>query len=521
VSDRWWRRGVLYQIYPRSFLDTDGDGIGDLRGVIEKLDYLEWLGVTGVWLNPITPSPDVDFGYDVSHYTSVHPVLGTADTLDELIAEAATRGISVVLDIVPSHTSDQHPWFLEARASRSSRYRHYYVWRPPGPNGARPNNWIGYFGEPAWSFDDRTGEYYMHNFAPQQPQLNWWNRDVRAEFDGVLRFWFERGVAGVRMDAVQTLLYDPDFRDNPPAGPADSRKERQTGQAFRFNANHPAVHEIIRGWRALVDRFEPPRLLFGETWVPSIPRMAEYYGNDDGVHLAWNVPFLQSELTADALGQVIAETFAHIPAGAWPVWAISTHDAEGRAPARWCEHDPACTRCALLLLLTLRGTPVIYYGDEIGMSGLPPARLAGGLQHDGHPEASRHASRTPMQWRGDARGGFTAADAPWLPIADAAETNVEAQRADRSSTLWFVRDLLSLRRSVGALSSGAFEIVRVTADLLAWQRDRAVVGLNIGREPRRVDAFGTIAICTDRARDGERVSGVLELGPMQGAVVLP
>jgi alpha-glucosidase len=517
---KWWRGGVIYQAYPRSWRDSNGDGTGDLRGVISKLDYLEWLGIDGVWLNPIMPSPDHDWGYDVSDYQNIHPDMGTINDFDELTVKAARRGISVVVDLVPSHTSDQHPWFMSARSSRNSRYRDYYVWREPGRNRTPPNNWTGFFGLPAWSFDEATDEYYMHNFSPHQPQLNWWNAEVRSEFDRILSFWLEKGIGGVRVDAVQALLYDRGFRDNPPATSIDSAIERRIGQRFEFNANQIEAHDIVRRWRTLFRSFDPPRLLFGETWVPSIEEMARYYGDDDEFDLTWNLSFLQSRFAASPLRKVIERTLASLPDGAWAAWAMSTHDGEGRGASRWCHGRSDAIRCALVLLLTLRGTPILYYGDEIGMVA-PLEKLAHSARRDKGPRrGGRDRSRTPMQWTSGPGAGFTDSSDPWLPIGDTAVANVEVQMGDRRSDLWLVRDLLTLRRNSPDLALGVQTFVPSLPGILAWRRGEAIcVAVNLGTAPHRIRAVGRIAICTDRERDGERLAGWLELRPFEAAIV--
>ena len=256
MAGEWWRDGVVYQIYPRSFADTDGDGVGNLRGITEHLEYLEWLGVDGVWLNPVTVSPDADWGYDVADYTAVQPVLGTMSDLDALVDEAGRRGIRVLLDLVPNHTSIEHPWFVDARSARDSAYRDWYVWADAKPDGSLPNNWVSSFGGPAWTFDERTGQYYLHNFTPEQPDLNWWNEDVRAEFDRILRFWFDRGVAGFRIDVCHMIVKDRELRDNPPATDADPFHTRMIGQRQVYNACRPEVHDVLRRWRAIADSYD-------------------------------------------------------------------------------------------------------------------------------------------------------------------------------------------------------------------------------------------------------------------------
>ena len=517
---KWWRGGVLYEIYPRSWQDSDGDGIGDLPGIVSRLDHLAWLGVDGIWLNPITRSPDRDWGYDVSDYLDVHPDLGTLADADELIQEAATRGIAVVLDVVPAHTSAEHAWFADARRSRSSPYRDYYVWSPPGARGGPPNNWLSYFGGPAWTLDGPTGEYYLHNFSRHQPQLNWWNPAVRDEFDGIFRFWLDRGVAGFRLDALQALVHDRELRDNPPAGPEDTGTEQRLGQAFAFSGSQPGAHEVIRRWRRLVRAYEPPRLLFGETWVPTPERLAAYYGNgSDELHVAWNLPFLQAPFEADALRGVVERTLAGLPPGATPAWAMSTHDLEGRAATRWCEGHEGAIRCALLMLLTLPGLSILYYGDEIGMVQ-PPAETLEAAPVDAPEEGRRDASRTPMQWDETPGAGFTVSPHPWLPTGDPTRASVAGQRDDPGSVLRLCRDLIAVRRSEPALVDGATRFLPAPPGILVWERGETVaIALNLADEPQWLAMHGTIMICTDRTRDGEQLSGRLELRPREGAVI--
>jgi alpha-glucosidase len=516
----WWRGGVLYEIYPRSWQDSDGDGVGDLPGIVSRLDHLEWLGVDGIWLNPITRSPDRDWGYDVSDYLDVHPELGTLADADELIGEAAKRGISVVLDVVPAHTSDEHRWFAEARRSRSSRYRNYYVWSPPGARGGPPNNWLSYWGGSAWTLDEPTGEYYLHNFSPHQPQLNWWNPAVRDEFDGILRFWLDRGVAGFRLDALQALVHDRKLRDNPPAGREDTEIEQRLDQRFAFSGSRPEAHELLRRWRRLVEEYEPPRLLFGETWVPSLERLAAYYGNGrDELHLAWNLPFLQASFEGEAIRGVVERTLALLPSGATPAWAMSTHDLEGRAATRWCEGHEGAIRCALLVLLTLPGLPILYYGDEIGMVQ-PPGKTLEASPRDTLESGRRDASRTPMQWDETPGAGFTASPHPWLPVGDPKRASVAGQRDDPGSVLRLCRDLIALRRLERDLGEGTTRFLPSPPTILAWERgDNVAIALNLGDEPERLVLNGSILICTDRARDGEQLSGTLELRPREGAVI--
>ena len=516
VSEGWWRSGVLYQLYPRSWSDSNGDGVGDLVGITNRLDYLAWLGVDGLWLNPITPSPNADWGYDVSDYCDVDPALGDIGALDALINEASARDISVLLDLVPNHTSDRHPWFIDARSGRRATHRDYYVWADPQPDGSPPNNWLSPFGGvPAWTFDGHTSQYYMHNFLPQQPDLNWWNQDVRAEFDDIFRFWYERGIAGFRIDVAHALIKDRELRDNPPARRGDHPEVIRQGQRHLYSMNRPETHEILGHWRRLSDSYDPRRVLIGETYVLDLKQMAAFYGTGaDELHLALNFPFLFSSFTARELRAVVEETYGSLPRDAWPVWAASNHDA-GRFPSRWCDGDPRRVRCALMMLLTLRGTPILYYGDEIGMEEvtIPDEAV--------RDPAGRDKGRTPMQWSPEPGGGFSAPSAtPWLPLGDHHANNVEDHRGDPDSVLSFCRDLISLRRREPALTSGPYTAIESPKDMWAFRRGRLKVMLNLSDETMHVNApDSTVVIATLRERDGAKVRDRIELGPWEGVVL--
>ena len=443
----WWRDGVLYQIYPRSFADSNGDGIGDLRGIVARLDHLEWLGVDGIWLNPTMPSPNDDWGYDVADYRGVHPDLGTLEDMDALVAEAGRRGIRVLLDLVPNHTSDRHPWFQDALAG--GRHRDFYVWTE------EPNNWLSNFGGSAWSRDEASGQYYLNNFLPTQPDLNWWNEDVREAFDDVLRFWYERGIAGFRIDVCHAIVKDRELRDDPAATPDDHPKVRERGTRQVFSMNRPEVHDVLKRWRALSD---PDRILVGETYVLELDQLIPYYGTgEDQLHLAFNFLFVHSDLDAAQLRPLVEAIEEKLPAGAWPVWTGSNHDA-GRLATRWAGGDEARARAALLMLLTLRGTPFLYYGDELALpdAELDPAKALDPVPHrTGDPSRNRDECRTPMQWDGGPGAGFTDGAEPWLPFAD--DRSVAAQREDPGSTLHLVRDLIALRRERADLREGGYE----------------------------------------------------------------
>jgi alpha-glucosidase len=522
-AGEWWREGVIYQAYPRSFQDSNADGIGDLRGVIDRLDYLEWLGIDAIWLNPITVSPDADVGYDVADYCGVQPVFGDLGTVDALIAEAAKRDIKIVLDIVPNHSSDRHPWFIDARSSRTSKHRDWYVWADPKPYGSPPNNWLSVFGGPAWTLDPQTGQYYLHNFLPEQPDLNWWNPSVRDAFDDIYRFWFDRGVAGFRIDVAQGIVKDQELRDNPPATADDPPDVRAHGQRSVYNMERPEVHDVLRRWRALADSYRPSRILIGETYVVDIHTLGRFYGTGDELHLAFNFTYVHAPLEAAALSGVVAESEEIIPAVGWPVWTVSNHDVP-RVMSRWAGGDERKLRCSLLGLFTLRGTPVLYYGDEIGMPDTPLSRAdlrdPPGIRYWPEPRG-RDPERTPMHWTSESGGGFTKRGVrPWLPTGDVTARNVADQRRDPSSTLNFVRDLIAARRKRPDLRSGAYQQLPSPAGVWAWQRGGGTtIALNLSDEPVVVPAIGgTIVISTTRSRDGERVDGGLALSPWEGAV---
>jgi alpha-glucosidase len=513
----WWHGAVLYQLYVRSWLDTDGDGYGDLPGVIARLDYLSWLGVDGIWLSPTMPSPDHDWGYDVSDYRGVHPELGTLADLDRLIERAGVRGMRVLLDLVPNHTSSAHPWFVDAAGGRDAVHRGYYVWADPAPGGGPPNNWISATGDGAWAWHEPTGQYYLHLFLDTQPDLNWREPAVHREFEDIVRFWFDRGVAGFRIDVAQGLYKDARLRDNPPAsgtGPLDGR----LGQQMTYTANQPETHGVYRDWRKIAEGYRPPRLLLGETWVGDLGVLAGYYGQNDELQLAFNFPFVFSRLAAADLAGVVGETMARLPAGACPVWTASNHDV-GRFATRWCRGDERKVRLALLILATLPGATVLYYGDEIGMTdvAVPPALRRDAMSHDSDGwDGSRDRARTPMLWDASATGGFTADGVtPWLPVGDTAGRNVAAQRADPGSVLAFCRRLLALRRAELGGRIDGYELIAADGGLWAYRAGELIVAANLSDTPAALRCeVGEVLLATA----GPRPAGVAGLGPWQGLV---
>jgi alpha-glucosidase len=500
----WWREGVLYQIYPRSFADSDGDGTGDLRGIIARLDHLEWLGIDGVWLNPTMPSPNDDWGYDVADYCAVHPELGTLGDLDELVAEAGRRGIRVLLDLVPNHTSDRHAWFQDALTARDAAHREHYVWADPAPGGGPPNNWLSNFSGPAWTLHEPTGQYYLHNFLPSQPDLNWWNEAVREEFDAILRFWFARGIAGFRIDVCHAIVNDSELRDDPVAGPDDHPHIQERGLRQAFSMNRPEVHDVLRRWRRVAN---PDRILVGETYVLDLAELFPFYGQgEDELHMAFNFLFVHEELDAGRMRAIVEAVEDGLPEASWPVYTGSNHDA-GRLTTRWAGGDEAKARCALMMLLALRGTPFLYYGDEIALA---EGDVAPDRRRDPVPD-NRDGCRTPMPWTAEP------APAMWLPLSDTSR-NVAAQREDPGSTLHLVRDLIALRRRRDDLRRGDYATLPAPEGAWLWRRgDATTVALNLSDDAVTVDARGTVLIATDREGEGEPFAGTL--APWRGVVL--
>jgi alpha-glucosidase len=481
-SGAWWQRGVIYQIYPRSFADANGDGVGDLRGIVEHLDYLNdgtdgSLGVAAIWLSPFYRSPMADFGYDVSDYTDVDPLFGTMEDFDTLVAEAKRRGMGVIVDWVPNHTSDQHPWFVESASGRSSAKRDWYVWRDPAPDGGPPNNWRSAFAAvgPAWTFHEATGQYYLHSFMPRQPDLNWDNPEVEAAMHDVLRFWLDRGVDGFRIDAIYRIAKDPELRDNEPGRHHDE--------------DWPTMHQRLRKIRAVVDAYDSrvivgaceSRVLIGEVYLLDLHRLVEYINTGDELHLAHNFVFFHLPWQAAAFRASVQEFTELAEQSAWPAWFLENHD-HSRVATRYADEAGSGqrrARTAATLICTLRGTPFLYYGQELG---LPDAHIAPDRVVD---VDGRDPERSPMPWRRPSRtgagAGFSTAD-PWLPVvADAESLCVEAQQEDPRSTLAFIRELIHLRSREPALQAGTQRLVGVTPDVFCFQRElgrRLLIALN-------------------------------------------
>ncbi|MEV0590106.1 alpha-amylase family glycosyl hydrolase [Nonomuraea cavernae] len=518
THEGWWREAVVYQIYPRSFADSGGDGIGDLPGVISRLDHLESLGVDAIWLSPFYPSPLADFGYDVSDFENVDPVYGTLADFDQLLRRAHERGIRVLVDLIMNHTSAEHPWFAESRSSRTDPKRDWYIWADPGPGGGPPNNWLSAFEKcgPAWTLDEATGQFYLHSFTPGQPDLNWRNPEVRAAMHKVWRFWLDRGVDGFRVDVAHRLLKDAALRDNP-AEVAHARRHVTHPGARQRNLDLPETQDVLRELRSTLDSYGG-RIALGEVPISDDRRLAAYFGGD-GLHTAFHIAFWEQPWQGSAFREVVDRLAGLARPGALPTYALATHDIS-RTVTRF--GGGGRLRVAAMMLLTLRGVPCVYYGEEIGMADAqPPLDLV--LDVDG-----RDGARVPMQW--DATGcGFTGAELPWLPFADGqAEVNVARQQDDPDSLLNLYRRLIAFRRASAALRSGDYRSLETPGHVFAYLRsapgERLLVALNFAPHSTSVAVpdlplEGQVELSTG-ARSGQTVNlRPLLLAPDEGVIV--
>jgi alpha-glucosidase len=523
----WWQRGIVYQVYPRSFQDSNGDGIGDLDGIRRRLDHLCWLGVDALWISPFYPSPMADFGYDVTDYRGIDPIFGTIGDFNRLREETHARGLKLILDFVPNHTSEQHPWFLESRSSRSNPKRDWYIWRDPAPDGGPPNNWLANFGGSGWEFDEATGQYYYHAFLKEQPDLNWRNPDVRHAMYDVLRFWLDRGVDGFRVDVIWHLIKDEQFRDNPP-NPAWHPDQPSIDRLLQRNScDRPEIHDVVEEMREVLDAY-PDRVLIGEIYLP-IERLVAYYGRDmRGAHLPFNFQLIFAAWDAEHIARIVQEYEAALPEDGWPNWVLGNHDQKRIAT----RVGTAEARVAAMLLLTLRGTPTLYYGDEIGMENVavPPGCVQDTWEKN-EPGLGfgRDPQRTPMRWDGSEKGGFTTGT-PWLPLcSDVATCNVAAMAEDPRSILTLYRRLIALRQQRPALHAGGYQAVRNEGDLLAFERCHhrdasLLVALNLGHDTQRLklpeDATGAqLLLSTGLDREGEKPDSSVELRPAEGIIL--
>jgi alpha-glucosidase len=534
----WWQHGVVYQIYVRSFQDSDGDGLGDLAGILQRLDYLsEVLGVDAIWLTPFYPSPMIDGGYDIANHTDVDPRFGDLATFDRLLGAAHRRGLKVIVDFVPNHTSSAHPWFQQSRSSRSNPYRDWYIWRDPKPDNGPPNNWLSVFGGSAWAWDAATAQYYLHSFDAEQPDLNWRNPAVQAAMFDVARFWLERGVDGFRVDVASLIMKDPELRDNPPDPDPEPIWVQTMGewalQLHLYDLQHPDVHRVYREFRQLLDSYSAaqPRMAIGELHDRDLSVWASFYGPQlDELHLPFNFHLLGAAWESAAVRAVVTQIEAAIAPGAWPNWVLGNHDQARIASRLGAAH----ARLAMLLLLTLRGTPTLYYGDELGMPNVPIAPEQAQDQWEYRAPGQglgRDPQRAPMQWDATANAGFCPPDTtPWLPLApDARQLNVAAQLADPRSMLSLTRALLRLRRAEPALTYGSYRTVEAAPEgCFAYLRvdgaAECLIVLNFAPDTRLLELpagwAGVIALSTCMDRRDERVGGALPVRGGEGVIAL-
>ena len=515
ADDYWWKTGIVYQIYPLSYMDANGDGKGDLPGITSRLDYLKDLGVDAVWISPIYPSPFKDFGYDVADYVGINPTFGTMDDFDELLAGIHSRGMKLILDFVPNHSSDEHPWFVESRSSKDNPKRDWYIWRDPAPDGGPPNNWQANFGGSAWTLDETTGQYYLHLFDPGQPDLNWRNPDVEKEMLGAIDFWMARGVDGFRVDVIGMMIKDDHFLDEPDNPKWKPGMHSYARHKHIYTIHQPGTFDIVRKMRDVLEAHDDQRVLIGEVFPP-FREMAKYYCDGAGCHLPFNFSLIFSDFAPETIATLIGKYLDSLPDGNWPNFVLGNHDQPRLATRVGAERAPL----AAMLLLTLQGTPTIYYGEELGMEDAvldaryvnDPAATDGESQLKG-----RDPCRTPMQWDTGAHAGFTEGD-PWLPVSpDWQNRNVESQGADENSLLSLYKRLIALRRTEPALHRGTMSNPKADGDLLAWTRagGEVTIALNFGADPLSIAQDGDLLLSTDHQRcdfDGT-------LAPYEGVIL--
>lgn len=525
--DLWWQKSIFYQIYPRSFQDSNNDGVGDLQGIINRLDYLKWLGIEAIWLSPIYPSPMADFGYDISDYQNIHPLFGSLGDFDKLLSEVHRLGMKLILDLVPNHTSDQHPWFLESRSSRDNPKRDWYIWQDARTDGALPNNWLSVFGGNAWEWDVHTGQYYYHAFLKEQPDLNWRNPDVQEAMLSVMRFWLDRGVDGFRVDVVWYMVKDLQLRDNPYNPEYNEFLPTHEQLLPVYSTDQPEVHEIVRKMRDVLDAYHE-RMMIGEICLP-VDRLMMYYGVDNkGAHLPFNFILLSLPWDAQQIAAAIDEYERALPNGGWPNWVLGNHDRPRVASRIGLQQ----ARIAAILLLTLRGTPTIYYGEEIGMYDVAiPFEEVQDPQGLNMPDKnlSRDPSRTPMQWNNQANAGFTRAR-PWLRLNRAfARENVEVQKGDSYSMLSLYKRLIALRQNEPVLATGDYRFMFADRQLLAYLRytegqQPFLILLNLSHAPayfkrQEIALNGVIVLATAPELEGIQFENNFDLNGDEGIIV--
>jgi alpha-glucosidase len=527
IDTLWWQHGVIYQVYPRSFQDSNKDGIGDLQGIHRRLDYLKWLGIKAIWISPVYPSPMVDFGYDISDYQDIDPSFGTLADFDVLIKEVHARDMKLILDLVPNHTSDQHPWFLESRSSIDNPKRNWYLWHNPGPGGSFPNNWLSSFGGSAWEWDEKTQQYYYHAFDKSQPDLNWRNPEVQRAIFDVMRFWLDRGVDGFRVDVMWHLIKDGQLRDNPRNPDYQPHMSTYHQLLPIYSTDQPEVHDIVRKMREVLDTYDE-RMMIGEVYLP-VHKLVSYYGIDlKGAHLPFNFQLISLPWDPHEIASALIEYEAALPLQGWPNWVLSNHD-KPRIASRVGLHQAFV---AAMLLLTLRGTPTLYYGDEIGMRdvSIPVDQIQDprGLNM-ANKNLTRDPSRSPMMWDSSVNAGFTEGKS-WLRVDRLYHSiNVEVQKANKDSMLSLYKRLIQLRGQERAFTSGDFILVYADHQLISYIRKakdetRFLIVLNLSHGPcyfrtNTEDFKGTIEICTSSELEGSPVSGTINIEGDEGMVI--
>ena len=584
TPQQWWQTGVIYQIYPRSFQDTGGDGVGDLRGITARLDYIAGLGVDAIWISPFYPSPMADFGYDVADYTGVDALFGTLADFDELLTKAHGKGLRVILDFVPNHSSDLHPWFVESRSARESPKRDWYLWRNAAQAGddwqpahlRLPNNWMSHFGGSAWEWDDLSGQFYLHSFLKEQPDLNWRNPRVRAAIYAAMQFWLDRGVDGFRMDVLWLLIKDAQFRDNPPNPDFRGGMHDYAATLPVYTSDQPETHEIVAEMRTILDGYPDSlsfastspsplsfrseaeesasapapaqgtlarglsqRVLIGEIYLP-LPELVRYYGMPPaqaaalqpqlaGANLPFNFHLIQTAWEAGAIAEIIRTYERLLPPGAWPNYVLGNHDQPRLASRLGAQQ----ARVAAMLLLTLRGTPTLYYGDELGMEDVSIASEQvrdPAEKNEPGKGRGRDPERSPMLWVNTPNAGFTTPDAtPWLPLqADWATRNAAVQRQDKRSMLTLYRKLLHLRRQHDTLHAGGLADVAAEGTVLRYRRmgmesghsSDFLVLLNLGSEAAKTQSpAGTVVLTTLLDGEGAEVGGEVTLEGGEGLLI--
>jgi alpha-glucosidase len=520
----WWQTCVIYQIYIRSFKDTNEDGIGDIRGVIQQLDYLTWLGIDAIWLTPFYPSPMKDFGYDITDYKGIHPLFGKMADFEELLQEVHKRDLKLIVDFVPNHTSDQHPWFKESRSSLSNPKRDWYYWCDPNEKGGPPNNWKSVFGGSAWEWEPATKQYYYHAFLKEQPDCNWRNPEVQKEMQKIMRFWMDKGVDGFRVDVMWHMIKDARWRNNPP-NPGYKKGMPEFDQVLPlYSTDQPEVHEVVGIMRRTIDEYKD-KVLIGEMYLP-VENVVDYYGEDNqGAHLPGNFQLLLLPWDARTIALEIDKYDSSLPPEAWPNWVLSNHDR----PRLYNRIGKEQIRVAAMLLLTLRGTPTLYYGDEIGMHNVeipkneiqdPQGKMSSGQ--------SRDPQRTPMQWDSSANAGFSKVY-PWLPVADDyAQANVEKQKEEPESLLQFYKKMIALRKKEAALNQGLYAPVPAHGNVLGYVREtesrRLLVVLNLGNKnarftPQTISVKGKVLLSTNPEDEGKKVSNTISIKKNEGMII--